>query len=220
MRRMVDSSALRSRRARNIISCHDPDAVLQLHSDLWVYFLAPSARHSNSLMHDTYPFIQTRLRIRSPPVTTGSDMDIPKSFDDRSNFGSVLAEQVDPSSGEIVSRGIIHKASNQTCSYLALFLTLLHSRRGSTVDPLLAMASPPDIKLDLDANDYIIAAGSDSFTRSRENYSSTSRQNILEGVDAQEDVRRAVRRMDLVIMPIVTMFYFLSFLVRFPFITR
>ncbi len=82
------------------------------------------------------------------------------------------------------------------------------------------MASPPDSKLDLDANDYIIEAGSDSFTGSRENYSSTSRQNIFDGVDAQEAMRRAVRRMDFVIMPIVTMFYFLSFLVRFPVIIR
>ncbi len=57
--------------------------------------------------------------------------DIPKGLDDRSNFGSVLAEQLDPSSGEMVSRGIIHKASNQTCSYLALFLILLQSTQSS-----------------------------------------------------------------------------------------
>lgn len=80
------------------------------------------------------------------------------------------------------------------------------------------MAPPPDIKLDLDANDYFIAAGSDFSTGCRENDSSMSRQNILEGVDAQEAVKRAVRKMDLVIMPIVTMFYFLSFLVCSPFV--
>lgn len=72
------------------------------------------------------------------------------------------------------------------------------------------MVAQPEVKFD-DSK----SAGSSSDHKEEISESANSiKSDILDSPNAQVEVKRAVRRIDLAVMPIMTMFYLLSFLVR------